>query len=1472
MSIPPPMSLSQSLPTSVPSSSAPSSSAPSSVALPPAAFTALPPSSIHTVLSDSSALVLDIRPHNVYVQARIPNALSLSVPSTLLKRPNFPLARLAEMLPTSFARDKLSKWPQASRILVYDSDSASLPPNLTSSNLLGLMRKFRSEGYPAAREIAWLRGGFHAVSRDYPDLVDRSPPSDELDEDEEQGEPEIDGNPALLAKTASASGTSRVLRAKHLPQAAFTSATTISLRRKAMQPPPTIPLQVVPPTPGIQLDDPLSKLPDTSTSVAAVPPPIVKASRSGRAEFTLSLPPGLVKARTMPGTTSGPMVSMPTLSPQYTHPGAYNRVASYSVPGRQVAFNPFFDTIRQNIELGNKSAATEGIPLKLPRRVRRRVGELPFEWLREIARKSRRSTESSSSISEASGSSSDSDGHHGDGNDSLSFAGPSTIEQDSTSTSRTLQRPSQSQLSMTAHRSPHSSPSSQPIPIQVSRPRFGSDSPPSPTSSSHSQTPPEAHELTRALEMQFYKIELGEQKRLLGVMERHSMESGKVIHEGSGVHGSLGLGLSNPSPREARGSLPLSSAEDSKAAIFTAEEAMQPFPYSITAGLEKGAKNRYRNIWPFEHARVRLCRSKPDDDDYMNASFVQPLGTTKRYIATQGPLPTTFTDFWTLCWEQNVHVIVMLTREIEGSSVKCGKYWAEGTYGPLRLRLIETSDTPERERKRQESETSGGFFSAHMQAQAKAKPKPKSKGRGKGKAEDASMEDEENPSSIKRVFELTNTAYPLAPPRIVTQFQYLEWPDLNVPKDPRGVLGLMRQVEEAVEHNRSFGQKQWGEGPLYLTGHVDAEPIHGSTIVTGKGRISDEVDPITGVALVARENAPVLLHCSAGVGRTGGFIAVDAVLDGVRREMRKRKAQQTADATATSELEGRFDAACRSNSRSRSRSMSIVSEMIEPMEVDPSPSPRGPKAEETDAALIMTMPVSAGDREVHVPVAGFTDTDTHTKTQTQPMDVDDHHRDSAVLPSTPSSSLKPVPISPPLLQASPELVEEVRRASLNALSGMSPRTPKPEYESQPQPPLMEPRAQRASNSSSVGASESSSDSYAARSSTRSVSTLRTRTSLSASPPTSLSHTDSSTSAMVGQTAKMSMASPSPPPSDNVPLPPTGTGPNASSSCAHCSAKRPSMSAQSHRLNTWRSEVHSSASAEFVCRLGEGAPSALPTASKPHTTSDSKDAGAIVADAESGSPALSGLKEPRRLHDNSSPPLLSTYDEPIRRVVEDMREQRMSLCQSLRQYVFVHRAIIEGALMIVDEENRREAEERKQVPERAVDVDVGVDDKASGRTSSANTDRTDSGANLGHALPLPEARGPVLDGYSAAGVASGPGLGLTVGLGPSAFISSDLPGERDGEILWKRSGLEAFAENTSAGAGTGTIETIIEGVVSSPPAVSLPRSKRGASPTELTMEGLDGGVLLTKRPSVKRRHRTSDGEQFEAIALVPPGPQ
>ena len=60
------------------------------------------------------------------------------------------------------------------------------------------------------------------------------------------------------------------------------------------------------------------------------------------------------------------------------------------------------------------------------------------------------------------------------------------------------------------------------------------------------------------------------------------------------------------------------------------------------AGLEKGGKNRYNNIWPFEHARVRLQDRPNGACDYINASHIKASRSNKRYIASQGPLPTTF--------------------------------------------------------------------------------------------------------------------------------------------------------------------------------------------------------------------------------------------------------------------------------------------------------------------------------------------------------------------------------------------------------------------------------------------------------------------------------------------------------------------------------------------------------------------------------------------------------------------------------------------------------------------------------------------------------------------------------------------------------------------------------------------------------------------------------------------------------------
>jgi tyrosine-protein phosphatase 2/3 len=185
----------------------------SPLAIPPSApsssdnFTPVVPSSVRNILD--TALVIDIRPHNAHALARLPNALSLSVPSTLIKRPLFSLEKLSQMLSSSHARDMFVQWPNASSILVYDADSTILNEG---GNLLGLLRKFRKEGF--TRQLFWLKGGFKAVWRESLELVDQERILDE------------DDTPAPVESISTAP-----LRAKQLPMSAFSMTTTTSSRQ-----------------------------------------------------------------------------------------------------------------------------------------------------------------------------------------------------------------------------------------------------------------------------------------------------------------------------------------------------------------------------------------------------------------------------------------------------------------------------------------------------------------------------------------------------------------------------------------------------------------------------------------------------------------------------------------------------------------------------------------------------------------------------------------------------------------------------------------------------------------------------------------------------------------------------------------------------------------------------------------------------------------------------------------------------------------------------------------------------------------------------------------------------------------------------------------------------------------------------------------------------------------------------------------
>uniref|UniRef100_A0A915DHU2 Protein-tyrosine-phosphatase n=1 Tax=Ditylenchus dipsaci TaxID=166011 RepID=A0A915DHU2_9BILA len=106
-------------------------------------------------------------------------------------------------------------------------------------------------------------------------------------------------------------------------------------------------------------------------------------------------------------------------------------------------------------------------------------------------------------------------------------------------------------------------------------------------------------------------------------------------------------------------------------------------------------KNRYANVVAYDHSRVILSGDSSDGSDYINANYIDGYEKPRAYIATQGPLPETFADFWRMVWEERSVTIVMLTRLEERSRTKCDQYWptrGSSVYGNFRVTLLDTTE------------------------------------------------------------------------------------------------------------------------------------------------------------------------------------------------------------------------------------------------------------------------------------------------------------------------------------------------------------------------------------------------------------------------------------------------------------------------------------------------------------------------------------------------------------------------------------------------------------------------------------------------------------------------------------------------------------------------------------------------------------------------------------------------------------
>uniref|UniRef100_A0A672IR46 Protein tyrosine phosphatase receptor type Nb n=1 Tax=Salarias fasciatus TaxID=181472 RepID=A0A672IR46_SALFA len=105
----------------------------------------------------------------------------------------------------------------------------------------------------------------------------------------------------------------------------------------------------------------------------------------------------------------------------------------------------------------------------------------------------------------------------------------------------------------------------------------------------------------------------------------------------------------------------------------------EPSAVSVAQSDANTKKNRCPDAVPYDHSRVKLkAEINPSRSDYINAStIIEHDPRMPAYIATQGPLSHTISDFWQMVWENGCTVIVMMTALVEDGEKQCDRYWPD---------------------------------------------------------------------------------------------------------------------------------------------------------------------------------------------------------------------------------------------------------------------------------------------------------------------------------------------------------------------------------------------------------------------------------------------------------------------------------------------------------------------------------------------------------------------------------------------------------------------------------------------------------------------------------------------------------------------------------------------------------------------------------------------------------------------------
>ncbi|KAF5402677.1 hypothetical protein PHET_03763 [Paragonimus heterotremus] len=333
-----------------------------------------------------------------------------------------------------------------------------------------------------------------------------------------------------------------------------------------------------------------------------------------------------------------------------------------------------------------------------------------------------------------------------------------------------------------------------------------------------------------------------------------------------------------------------------------------------------GQKNRYQSILPNYSTRVILPMVNNDPlTTYIHANYIHGYGgQPNAFIATQGPMPNTVVDFWRMVWHSHAPAIVMITKLVEKQEAKCELYLPNSSTDYPVMSTHNLVATPASAQSSGAGSFTGSSCSPLSSISPSVSDTSSSQRAGVSSPVDSgttSLDDRVAPpgphpvecvspdpshivalpGSTQTYGEITIQVESLeryagysvrrlrlqlqSEQRKVVHFWYTAWPDHSSPETTPASARQLLQLVQAAESCRRRSEPPETSG-LNISAHTNVPEC--------RPRESPRMDVLRQVpdtdSNLPDFDGPVIVHCSAGLGRTGCFIALCVACDQLKHE------------------------------------------------------------------------------------------------------------------------------------------------------------------------------------------------------------------------------------------------------------------------------------------------------------------------------------------------------------------------------------------------------------------------------------------------------------------------------------------------------------------------------------------------------------------------------------------------------------